>query len=104
MEVKPGLYLLGSRLGWILAGRTNTSDTDHSKEPSLLILTVGQSLLPQTDMLTAPDPSLVTQPNLESFWSLEGIGIRDSMTESDDDRALKDFYEGKIKNKTEDNL
>ena len=40
VEIQPGLYMLGSKLGWILAGRT--SDTvKTTEEQSLLVVTYG---------------------------------------------------------------
>ena len=40
MDLRPGLCLFQSRLGWILGGRCHT-ESSASEEPSLLISTVG---------------------------------------------------------------
>ncbi|XP_070546913.1 uncharacterized protein [Ptychodera flava] len=92
VEVQPGLHLLGSKLGWILTGRT-PGNPEPANEPSMLILTLGSQLGSTTPMYTSPDSSLNVTPNLADFWSMEAIGIRDSYEESDDDRALEHFNE-----------
>ncbi|XP_070571138.1 uncharacterized protein [Ptychodera flava] len=92
VEVQPGLHLLGSKLGWILTGRT-PGNPEPANEPSMLILTLGSQLGSTTPMYTSPDSSLNVTPNPADFWSMEAIGIRDSYEESDDDRALEHFNE-----------
>ena len=89
IEVHLSLYLPGSKLGWILVGRINegTSDTCES---SLLILTYGNTVS-KTAVLASVDKVLPTKPDLEDFWNVEGIGITDSPTSSDDARALRQF-------------
>jgi hypothetical protein len=82
IEVTPGLYLLGSRLGWILTGRMK-GDFEQQTEPTMLILTHGSSLKPESALLTFPDYSLPFKENLEHFRNLETTtGIKDSYQES----------------------
>ncbi|XP_070550260.1 uncharacterized protein [Ptychodera flava] len=90
IQVHPGLYLLGSRLGWILTGRTNGISEQHT-EPNMLILTMGTQVWSESSTFTNPDSSLPIKPNLDDFWNLETIGIKDSYQESDDDKALQHF-------------
>ncbi|MCG8034488.1 MAG: DUF1759 domain-containing protein [Candidatus Thiodiazotropha taylori] len=91
IEINPGLYLLGSKLGWILTGRTNDDNPDIC-ESSLLILTYGNNVS-KTNVFTSIDRVLPTKPDLEDFWNVEGIGIMDSPTSSDDELALQQFHE-----------
>ncbi|XP_077989885.1 uncharacterized protein LOC144444346 [Glandiceps talaboti] len=42
IKVHAGLHLLGSRLGWLLAGRTS-GEASNSSEPSMLILPMGNT-------------------------------------------------------------
>ena len=91
IEIQPGLYLLGSKLGWILTGRTTESCSETS-ESSMLILTYGNNIS-RTAVYTSADATLPTKPDLEDFWNVEGIGITDSLTWSDDERALQQFNE-----------
>lgn len=53
IEVQPGLYLLASKLGWILTGRTNESDSSVN-ETSMLILTYGNNIT-ETGVFTNVD-------------------------------------------------
>ena len=92
MEVQPGLYMLGSKLGWILSGRTSEI-VERTTEPSMLLLTQGKRIENETSFLTRLDKSLPTKPNIEDFWRLESIGINDSPVESDNEVARKKFSE-----------
>ena len=84
--------MLGSKLGWILAGRT-TETVENTAEPSMLILTYGTDINRETTLMTHADKSLPMKPNLEDFWRLESTGIQESPTESDDTKALNRFNE-----------
>lgn len=92
IEVQRGLYMLGSKLGWILSGRTSEI-TNETNEASMLIMTYGVKVGKETSMLTAVDQSFPLKPNLEDFWRLESIGINESPVVSDDSIALDKFNE-----------
>ena len=92
LEVQPGLYMLGSKLGWILTGRTSETP-EGITEPCMLTWIHGKGIDNETTFLTGLDKSLPTKPNVEDFWRLESIGIRDSPVESDSDVAQKKFDE-----------
>ena len=89
VEVQPGLYMLASKLGWMLKGRT-TEAAEDTPEYNMLIMTHSTNTVKETS-LPMPDKSFPTKPNLEDFWRLESIGIMDSPVDSDKDRALKIF-------------
>ena len=78
MEVQPGLYLLASKLGWLLSGRTFQYTDDKQEETNMLILTYGTDMESETNLYTNADRSLPTKASLEDFWKLETIGIDDS--------------------------
>ena len=90
IEIQRGLYMLGSKLGWILAGRTSDS-FNETTEPSLLILTYGSEIRKETNLFTEAEKSLPLKPNLEDFWKLEFIGIQDYSEESCDKEVLHTF-------------
>ena len=50
MEIQQGLYMLGSKLGWILAGRTSEF-VKTTEEQSLLVLTYGNEIERNTNVL-----------------------------------------------------
>ena len=84
--------MLGSKLGWILAGRTSDSFKEAT-EPSLLILTYGSEMRKETSLFTEVDKSLPLKPNLEDFWRLESIGIKDLTEGACDNEVLHTFEE-----------
>ena len=84
--------MLGSKLGWILSGRTSEI-VENSTESSMLIMTHGKGIDDETTFLTCLNKSLSMKTNLEHFWKLESIGINYSPVESDNDVARKKFSE-----------
>lgn len=74
-ELQKGLYLLGSKLVWIITGRTQISNTEKTKQQMM----VANGLLSITECcLSSADRCLPVKPQLEEFWNLETIGIKDS--------------------------
>ena len=92
VEVQPGLYLLESKLGWLLSGRTS-ENTVKTQESSMLVLTHGTDIERETKIFTNTDKHLPMKPSLEDFWNLETIGINDSPEDLQDNEALKTFHE-----------
>ena len=89
ITVQEGLYLLSSRLGWILSGRIQES-YETENEPNMLILSCGNNIN-RTEVFSSIDASLPPSPELEDFWNVESIGIIDKESKSNDDIALKRF-------------
>ena len=80
IELRPGLYLFQSRLGWIISGRCQTESADASRQPALIVSTIGippKGVKPTTHMLSSVDAPLFTQPNLQQFWHFESLGIKE---------------------------
>ncbi|XP_052778713.1 uncharacterized protein LOC128216176 [Mya arenaria] len=94
IEIQPGLYLLASKFGWILTGRTNEVN-EESSEANMLILTHGQNIS-KTEVFTNLDDSIPCQPNLEDFWQLESIGIKDLSFNTEDDTVMNHFKDNLI--------
>lgn len=89
IEVQPGLYLLSSKLGWILSGRSNEMD-DNFSGVSMLIMTHGNTA-PERNFCTQVDSVVPTKPDLHDFWNIASIGITDVNTTSDEEKAMKYF-------------
>ena len=86
-----GLYLFGSKFGCILSGRTNNEYT-APKRDSLGMLTYSSGKI-STNFLgfSETDDSIFNNTCLEEIWALETVGIKDSSTITDDDKALSEF-------------
>ena len=93
IKVQSGLYLLNSRFGWILTGRTNQYNCD-SVESSMIILTHGNTIN-DSSVFSCVDSVVPVKPDLEDFWKLETLGISNpvSSCDSEDTRALEKFKE-----------
>ena len=93
MELGGGLSLMQSKLGWILGGRYQATN-DVTELPTLMVNTLGTappSTRVTTHMCSTVDVSLLARPNLDQFWNLESMGITESPSSSDDDKALESF-------------
>ncbi|XP_060570805.1 uncharacterized protein LOC132729079 [Ruditapes philippinarum] len=91
MEVKPGLYLLASKLGWILTGRIQETSV-YENETNMLILTHGSNVcVSTTNVFASVDSVVQTKPELEDFWKIESLGITDSQDNTNDEIALMKF-------------
>ena len=89
IEVQPGLYLLSSKLGWILTGRSGDHDLTMN-ETNMLILTYGNDVT-ETQALSSIDTVHPQKPDLEDFWKVESIGILDNSTTLTD-KMVNNFF------------
>ena len=92
IEVQPGLYLLSSKLGWILTGRTEESTHESENQVSMFVMTYGKNI-PGTHTFQSIDSSLPTKPELEDFWKVESIGVLDKYDSTEDKQAMAKFKE-----------
>ena len=82
------MYLFGSRFECILSGRKK-SDYTAPKRDSLTILTYSLSGISTNSLgFNKTDESIFNNSHIEDFWALETIEIKDSLTITDDDKAL----------------
>ncbi|MBV2113425.1 MAG: aspartyl protease family protein [Candidatus Thiodiazotropha sp. (ex Ctena orbiculata)] len=97
VEIKPGLYMLATKLGWMLSGRVsggaNNDQSEKTLEPNMLVITYGSEIERETSLFTNVDKSVPTKHNIEDFWKLETIGIYDSPVDAQDNRILRSFLE-----------
>ena len=85
----PGLYLFGSHLGWILSGRLPTEEK-KAAEVSMFLMT-GNSSQQYQQSFVAPLENV--NPNVDDFWKLETIGIKEPINDCDDDLAIQNFHD-----------
>ena len=90
-ELSDGLYLLGSKFGWILSGRTK-NEYKAPKRDSLTMLTYSSSEISTNFLVfSKTGDSIFSNSRLEDFWVLETVRIKDPSTITDDDKALSEF-------------
>lgn len=77
-----GLRLLGSKLGYITSGKADNRDLSKIKEGLTFV-----------SCLLSPIASPTSYCDIERFWSLEDIGVRDDSFKKDDEVALGKFNE-----------
>ena len=97
LTLPSGLHLVSSKIGYILTGKCMDADNDKSNSQqqvsSCFVMTQVNCTVPEMNLLSSSDTSVTKNPNIEDFWSLETIGITDSLDVTDDDKALEQFNE-----------
>ena len=74
VEVQPGLYMLTSKLGWILTGRT-TETAEDTPEYNMLIMTHSTNTMIERNKSTDARQVISNKAQLEDFWRLDLIRI-----------------------------
>ena len=69
-----GLYLLGSKFGWILSGRAQIEDPDVTENSMMMLTSTSSQLATQYLDFNKEDAEMIKKPNLEDFWKLETTG------------------------------
>ena len=90
-KIKPGLYLLASKLGWILTYRTSEVKSELN-QTNMLILTYGMNVS-NTSVFTSIDDVTPSKPDLKDFWNIESIGVYDNLRMSNDEKVMRNFKE-----------
>ena len=68
-----GLYLIKSKLGWILSGRVSCSNSETLMENAMFIMTQTSTLLPlEVHHLAHESTADNFEPNTEDLWNLDG--------------------------------
>ena len=97
LTLPSGLHLVSSKIGYILTGKYMDADNDKSSSQqqvsSCFVMTQVNCTVPEMNLLSSSDTSVTRNPNIEDFWSLETIGITDSLDVTDDDKVLEQFNE-----------
>ncbi|XP_063414878.1 uncharacterized protein LOC134696853 [Mytilus trossulus] len=89
IEIQQGLYLLGSKLGWILTGRSQLSDEERENK---LTMTVNSLLsIRECCLHSTIDTCLQIEPLIEDSMNLENIGSKEFQYPSDDENTFSNF-------------
>ena len=90
LTLPSGLFLISSKIGYILTGRyIDTSCQQHVS--NCLVMTEFIKLLPEISMVYCSEDLVTGNTCIEDFWRLEAIGICDPLDITDDDKALDRF-------------
>lgn len=89
LEIDRGLYILSSKLGWFLTGRTYGSGQGNTSS-LMFVMTYGSDSTTQSAVSNIVR-CIATKPDLKDFWSIESLGITDNPSQSNDDIALQKF-------------
>ena len=81
-----GLFLVSSRIGYILTGSYCSpirlevvAHTANNRLPSFLVMTQINYTVPVVNWSTCSDDIVTLSANIEDFWNLETLGIRNPL-------------------------
>lgn len=84
-QLSPGIYLLASHLDWILSGRLPTEERKTSEVSMFLMGCHSCQQYQQSFVPPLENSDVFMEPNLDQFWKLETIGIKDPTNDFDND-------------------
>ena len=84
IEIQRGFYLLASKLGWTLTGRTQ--EIYSSEDEQVMMITNGTLSLTEYCLHSAVSECTFAN-SIDDFWNLETIGIQDYPHTLDDERT-----------------
>ena len=79
--------------GWILTGRIKSQEGQTASLVFMLTYSSSPISAHIATSFNGREPLVNFQPQVEDFWKLETLGISDSVTEKDDDKALQKLRE-----------
>ena len=91
VNVQEGLYLVKSKFGWIISGKTKTNERSRSDSAMFVMTHSSTRLLPELQQFHKTDDSLPTQPNIDDLWKLETIGVTTPEDKKEDEAAMESF-------------
>uniref|UniRef100_A0A914WWH6 Integrase catalytic domain-containing protein n=1 Tax=Plectus sambesii TaxID=2011161 RepID=A0A914WWH6_9BILA len=80
-----GLYLIPSKVGILIGGKQETKEKNKNSNMHTILTSAEE----KWNFNPKINPSKIAIRNVEEFWSLEAIGIKDSPDTKDDDLALQ---------------
>lgn len=87
-----GMYLLPSSLGYILTGRYQNPASSIDYQIQSCFVMCDTSTSEQMMVSSSSVISFRDTPNMDTFWNLDSIGIKDSPYVTDDDVASQHFH------------
>jgi len=89
-----GLFLLSSKLGYLLTGKFSdpNSDTrpDNHQLVAYFVMTQMNQCVSEINLFSAADTATNKMPDLSDMWRLETIGITDPLHVCDNDKEFND--------------
>ena len=94
--VQENLYVLESKLGWILSGRTTIRESQD--ENILFLLSTSSDIPSELHKMNRENQIAMFKPNVEDLWNLENIGIKPKEKGERDDFVM-DWFKDTVSRK-----
>ena len=85
IKIHEGLYVIKSKFGWMINGRTKKKKGSKDEKYST------NNILPEIHQFTSVEPSLQPAPDIEEFWKLETIDTLPPEKTKNDDEVMEHF-------------
>ena len=98
VKIEEGLYIVKSKFGWVISGRTTNQRNERHQENIMFIMTHSSSnILPTMHSLASVEPTSHVPPDIDEFWRLETIGIMPPGKIKEDDTVMEHFKNTTVK-------
>ena len=94
--VQENLYVLESKSGWILSGRTTIRESQD--ENKLFLLPTSSHIPSELHKMNRDNQVAMFKPNVKDLWNLENIGINPKEKGERDDFVM-DCFKGTVSRK-----
>ena len=91
IKMHEGLYIIKSKFGWMINGRTKTKEGSKDENVMLVMTHSINNIFPEIHQFTLAEPSLQPAPDIDEFWELEAIGIIPPDKTKYDDGVMEHF-------------
>ena len=91
IKIHEGLYVIKSKFGWIINGRTKKKKGSKDENLMLILTHSMNNILPEIHQFTSVEPSLQPAPDIEEFWKLETIDTLPPEKTKNDDEVMEHF-------------
>ena len=88
-KIQENLYLLKSKVGWIISGRTKDDQQQH--ENTMFVVSATNQIAKNVVHMDEKQDVTSFEPHVEDLWKLESIGIRPKDSTEKNDIAMEMF-------------
>ena len=91
MKIQEGLYIIKSKFGWMINGRTKAKEGNKNEKAMLIMAQSTNNILPEINQFKPVEPSLQPAPDTDEFSKLKTTDIIPPEKTKIDDGVMEHF-------------